>query len=365
MNYSRKLLTFVLLLAFCANVFSQDAESTAREEELTFESNEAVYSGTLSMPVGKEACTAVILLSGTGPQDRDWSFNRGTYKMAKIITTHLNKNGIAVYRFDDRGIGKSTGTPESETSFSDLAEDIVVAVNTLRKRDDIKQVGLLGHSLGGILSVIVASEYKNVDFIISLAGSFRKGEDILREQARTMKLWRTAESQTDEEVIANGNRFADNLVKYFQTGEGLDSVKSILDDLIKFQISNLPENLLEENLKHYKDMDEFHRKSVEGALKYYTSPHKKSYITYDASEDFPKVACPVCVIFGDTDKHVTIESNKPPLIRALADTKTKDFTLKIIESADHGFSNPELSKKGEMQPEVLTFISNWILARIN
>ena len=363
MNYSRKLLTFVLLLAFGANVFSQDAESTVKEEELTFESNEAVYSGTLSMPAKKDAYPAVILLSGTGPQDRDWSFNRGTYKMAKMIAEHLNKNGIAVYRFDDRGTGKSTGTPESETSFSDLAEDIVVAVETLRKRDDIKQVGLLGHSLGGILSVIVASEYNNVDFIISLAGSFRKGEDILREQARTMKLWRTAESQTDEEVIANGDRFADNLVKYFQTGEGLDSVKSILDDLIKFQISNLPESILEENLKHYKDTDEFHRKSVEGALKYYTSPHKKSYITYDASDDFPQVVCPACVIFGAADKHVTVESNKPPLIRALSGAKTKDFTLKIVDAADHGFSTSELVQKGEMLPEALNFISNWILAR--
>jgi len=365
MNHLGKLITFVLILAFNADVFSQEAERSIKEEELTFQSNDAVYSGTLSMPAEKGVYPVVILLSGTGPQDRDWSFNRGTYKMAKKITEHLNKNGIAVYRFDDRGVGKSTGTPESETSFSDLAEDIVVAVNTLRKREDIKQVGLLGHSLGGILSVIVASEYKNVDFIISLAGSFRTGEDILREQARTMKLWRTADDQTDEEVIANGDRFADNLVKYFQTGEGLDSITTILNDLIKFQISNLPENILEENLKHYKDTDEFHQKSVEGALKYYTSPHKKSYITYDASEDFPEVVCPVCVIFGNADKHVTVESNKPPLIRSLNEAKTKDFTLKIIEGADHGFSNPELIKKGEMQPAALNFISNWILARTN
>jgi len=365
MNHLLKLLTFVLLLAFGATVFSQESENVSKEEELTFQSNDAIYSGTLSMPADKGVYPVVILLSGTGPQDRDWSFNRGTYKMAKKITEHLNKNGIAVYRFDDRGVGKSTGTPESETSFSDLAEDIVVAVNTHRKRDDIKQVGLLGHSLGGILSIIVASEYKNVDFIISLAGSFRTGEDILREQARTMLLWRTDKDQTDEEVIANGDRFADNLVKYFQTGEGLDSVKAILNDLIKFQISSLPENILEENLKHYKDVDEFHQKSVEGALKYYTSPHKKSYITYDASEDFPQVVCPVCVIFGDADKHVTIESNKPPLIRALSEAKTKDFTFRIIDGADHGFSTPELVQKGEMLPEALNFISDWVLARTN
>ena len=354
----------VLLVIFAGNVFSQETIAI-KEEELTFKNEDVVYSGTLSLPSGQSAYPAVILVSGMGPQDRDWPFNRGTYKMGKRIAEHLNKKGIAVYRFDDRGHGKSTGTPESETSFSDLAADINVAVDMLRKRDDIGQVGLCGHSLGGILSVMVASKYKSVDFIISLAGSFRKGEDILREQARTMKLWRTADSQTDEEVIANGDLFADNLVKYFQTGEGLDSVEAILNDLIKFQISNLPESIIEENLKHYKNTDEFGQKSLEGALRYYTSPHRKSYISHDASKDLPKVVCPVCVIFGDQDKHVTVESNKPPLIRALAEARTKDFTLKIVEGADHAFSSKEYAAKGQMLPEALDSISNWILARIN
>jgi len=359
-----KFAVLVLLVAFAGNVFSQET-SAIKEEELTFKNEDVVYSGTLSLPAEKGVYPAVILLSGMGAQDRDWPFNRGTYKMAKKLAEHLNGSGIAVYRFDDRGHGKSTGTPESETSFSDLAADINVAVETLRERDDIEQVGLCGHSLGGILSIIAASKYKNVDFIISLAGSFRKGEDILREQARTMKLWRTADSQTDEEVIANGDRFADNLVRYFRTGEDIDSVEAILNDLIKFQMSNLPENILEENLKHYKNTDEFHRKSLAGALRYYTSPHRKSYITYDASKDLPEVLCPVCVIFGELDKHVTVESNKPPLIRSLARAKTKDFTLKIIERADHGFSSKEYLEKGEMLPEVPDFISNWISARVN
>jgi len=365
MNLLCKLTTLVLLLAFSGDVLSQETGGAVKEEELTFENGEAVYSGTLSLPSGQGPHPAVILVSGMGPQDRDWSFNHGTYKMARNIAEHLNANGIAVYRFDDRGHAKSKGTPESETSFSDLAADINVAVKMLRERDDTDQVGLCGHSLGGILSIMVAAEYKNVDFTITLAGSFRKGEDILREQARTMKLWRTAHSQTDEEVIANGDRFADALVRYFQTGEGLDSIEAILNDLIKFQISNLPENILEENLKHYKDAGEFHQKSVEGALRYYTSPHRKSYISHDASKDLTEVVCPVCVIFGDQDKHVTVESNKPPLIRALVDAKTKDFTIKIVEGADHGFSSKEYAEKGQMLPEALDFISHRISPRVH
>ena len=360
-----RLAILALLVVFSGNVFSQETTGAITEEELAFENGDVVYSGTLSLPSGQSPYPAVILVSGMGAQDRDWPFNRGTYKMGKKLAEHLNRSGIAVYRYDDRGHGKSTGTPESETSFSDLAADIDVAVKMLRERKDIEQVGLCGHSLGGILSIMVASKYKNVDFIISLAGSFRKGEDILREQARTMKLWRTADTQTEEEVIANGDRFADNLVKYFQTGEELDSVEAILDDLIKFQISNLPESVLEENLKHYKNAEEFHQKSLEGALRYYTSPHRKSYISHDASKDFSEVVCPTCIIFGGLDKHVTVKSNKPPLVKALTEAKTTDFTLKVIERADHGFSSREYLEKGEMLPEVPDFISKWISARVN
>ena len=151
MNHLCKCTVLVLLVASSRDVFSQETTRAIKEEELTFENKDAVYSGTLSSPTEAGVYPAVILLSGMGPQDRDWSFNRGTYRMAKKMAEHLNKNGIAVYRFDDRGHGKSTGTAESETSFSDLAADIDVAVKTLRKRDDIGQVGLCGHSLGGIL----------------------------------------------------------------------------------------------------------------------------------------------------------------------------------------------------------------------
>jgi len=354
-----------LILCLPGTALSQTPELAFRAEELGFASGDAVFAGTLSFPSGPGPYPAVILLSGQGQQDRDWSFNRGTYKMARALADHLNQHGIAVYRYDDRGTGKSTGTPESETGFPDLTTDVTTAVDSLRQRDDISQVGLCGHSLGGILAVRAAAIHKDIDFIISLAGSFRPGEEIMREQARTMKRWRTSASQTDEEVAANGERFVDCLTHYFETDRDIGAVKAILRDLITFQIDTLPAQIMEENLKHYKDVEEFKQKSFEGALRYYTSAHRRSFVLYSAATDLPKVSCPVAVIFGDKDKHVTVASNRPPMMRSLVEAQTCDFTLRIIADADHGFSSPDLVAQGKMLPEVLDFISNWILARAN
>lgn len=127
----------------------------------------------------------VILISGMGMQDRDWSFMGGKYKIAKNIADYLNQNGIAVYRYDDRGFGQSTGSPEMTTSFEELEEDIYRAVTTLKTRSDVGKVGLLGHSLGGILSIMAASNHPDIDFIITLSGSYQNGGEIKMEQART------------------------------------------------------------------------------------------------------------------------------------------------------------------------------------
>jgi len=356
-------LTFLLLTVPFGALLSQTENKEFREIGLSFANGDAVYSGTLSLPSGQGVYPAVILVSGTGLQDRDWVFNRGTFKMGPQIARHLNSQGIAVFRYDDRGAGKSTGSPETETSFEDLIADVNVAVDTLRNRDEIDEVGLCGHSLGGILSILSASEYKNVDFVISMAGSFVTGEEISRDQARTLKVWRISADQTDEEVTEYGYWVTNKFAQYFETGEGLDTLRMILTDLVTYQINNLSREMLDENLKNYKDVDEFIEESAKGALQYFISPHRNSFFRYSAATGLPDVECPVAVIFGEADNHVTVESNKPPLIESLKDAKTHDFTLRIIPDMDHGFSNSVLVKEGKMMQEPLDFISNWILAR--
>jgi len=185
----------------------------------------------------------------------------------------------------------------------------------------------------------------------------------MKEQASTIKRWRTSAAMTDEEVVANGVRFTNNLVTYAENGSGEDTIRQILSDLITYQISKISPEKMAENLKIYKDKDDLFNKSFDEAFAFYTSPHQKSFVTYDASVDFSEVKCPVLVLFGEKDKNVVVESNKPAMLKGLMNGKTADFTMRIIPGADHGYSNSEYLKKGEMIPGTLDFLTSWIQTR--
>ncbi|MPM04645.1 hypothetical protein SDC9_50924 [bioreactor metagenome] len=328
-------------------------------EEVTFSRGDAVYSGTLSMPAREGVYPLVIMVSGMGPQDRDWTFGK-KYKMAKIIADSLNQHGIAVLRYDDRGFFNSTGTPETLMSFDELAEDVYSAVTEMRKRTDIGKIGLCGHSLGGILSIIAASKHPDIDFIITLSGSYQNGGDIMMDQASSLKRWRTSAEMTDEEVVENGKCFVRNWISFSKGGEGLDAMKLILADLIRYQIATMKPEIMKKNLETFKDTEDLFQQSYDEVLKYYTSDHQKSYAVYDPVEGFCKVTCPVLALFGENDKHVVVGSNVPRLAAALSRSKVSDFTLKIIPLADHGYSSDEGWKNGEMVPGLTEFLINWI-----
>ena len=335
MRTIKKYLYFLLYFIITTSVCAQNESIQIIEDSLSFSRGEAIYSGTLSRPANLDTYPLVILISGMGMQDRDWTFAGGKYKMAKEITAYLNQKGIAVYRYDDRGHGKSTGASEMTTSFEDLSEDIYQAVLTLRKIESVSKIGLLGHSLGGILSIMTASNHKEIDFIITLSGSYQNGSEIQMEQARTLKRWRTSDDMSEEDVISTGEKFVQALLSYSNGGDGLETMEEILSDLIHYQISSLTKEQLEENLKYFKDTTDFIEKSYQGALEYYTSPHQMSFTSYDPSEGLKKVTCPILILFGEKDNHVTINSNIPKVSEAIIEGNFSDLTIKIVPEADH------------------------------
>lgn len=351
-----------ILLTICSGILliAQSNVKSIQEDSISFTRGNATYSGTLSKPAGEGVFPLVIMVSGMGPQDRDWAFAKGKYKLAKIISDYLNQNGIAVYRYDDRGYGKSTGTSETLTSFDDLAEDVYAAVSTLKKRSDIGKIGLLGHSLGGILSVIAASNHPDIDFIITLSGSYQNGGEIMMEQAKTLKRWRTSAEMTDDQVVANGEKFVRNWISSSKGGDGIDTVKQILSNLIHYQIQKMPPDVLAENLKKFKDTTDLYQQSYESVLEYYTSPHQKSFAVYDPITDFKKIKCPILILFGEKDKHVVVQSNLPEVAQAIPEAAVTDLTIRIIPLADHGYSTSELMKNGQMVPGVVEYIANWV-----
>ncbi|MCU0378892.1 MAG: alpha/beta hydrolase, partial [Bacteroidales bacterium] len=180
-----------------------------REEEVTFRNSIENFdlSGTLTLPEGTGPFPAVVLITGSGPQDRDEAIF--AHKPFKVIADHLTRNGIAVLRYDDRGTGKSKGNMTKATSLT-LADDAAAAVAYLLERREIdnSKIGLAGHSEGGLIAPIVASQSGHVAFIISLAGPGVKGYDIILKQNRDISvLSGLSEAEINENIRISAKIF--------------------------------------------------------------------------------------------------------------------------------------------------------------
>jgi len=149
------------------------------EEDVTFPNKDANLNlaGTFTSPKEGDSFPAVILISGSGPQNRNEELLG--HKPFLVLADYLTKNGIAVLRFDDRGIGESTGDFSFATT-KDFTTDILTAVEYLKTRDDVNKIGLIGHSEGGVIAPLAAVQSDDIDFIIMMAGPGMNGKEILR-----------------------------------------------------------------------------------------------------------------------------------------------------------------------------------------
>ncbi|MGL6072600.1 MAG: alpha/beta hydrolase family protein [Fimbriiglobus sp.] len=160
----------------------KDVEYVVRN--VTFENPKAKFTlaGTLTQPKGDGPFPAVVLISGSGPSDRDETLFQ--HKPFAVLAHHLTSNGIAVLRYDDRGVGQSKGKYKDATTV-DFAQDAEAAVLFLKEQKGIdpKRVGLCGHSEGGLIAPIVAAgRPEDVSFIVLLAGTGVSGEEIMQQQ---------------------------------------------------------------------------------------------------------------------------------------------------------------------------------------
>jgi uncharacterized protein len=171
------------------------------EEEVRYENTEAgiQLAGTLTLPEKAENVPAVILISGSGAQDRDETIFE--HKPFWVIADYLTRNGIAVLRVDDRGVGGSEGNVSNATS-EDFAGDVLAGLKFLKTRKEIdpSKIGLIGHSEGGLVAPIAVNKTKEVAFVVLLAGPGIPGEQILYEQGRLIGL---SSGMNEEEVAQN------------------------------------------------------------------------------------------------------------------------------------------------------------------
>ncbi len=326
-------------------------------EDVTFENKASgiQLAGTLTLPASGSQSPAVVMISGSGPQDRDESI--AEHKPFWVIADHLARNGIAVLRFDDRGVGKSEGDFASANS-EDFATDVAAAIQFLRSRDDIDQakIGLCGHSEGGLIAPMVAAKDKDLAFIILLAGPGVNGEKILLSQGQLIL---KVAGASDEEL------------------ESEQAIQRILFDLAKRTPTLSKEDFVEATKlaiqPHLGEEDQSKSQQIaETAAAQLLSPWFQYFLTYEPAPTLQEVSCPVLALNGERDLQVDPKLNLPAIRAALERSKTKDFELVELEALNHLFQTCTTGGLDEYQeieetfaPKALDLITDWILAHTN
>lgn len=304
-------------------------------EDVLFENDidNVVLAGTLTFPKDGNNFPAVILISGSGGQDRNEEiFN---HKPFLVIADYLTRNGIAVLRFDDRGIAQSTGDHSTATT-EDFARDVLAGVQFLKERKEIDKtkIGLIGHSEGGIIAPLVATQSNDIAFIIMMAGTGIPGDSILYLQGALIQ---RAEGISEEEIQKSLKTQKElfSIIKH-STDENLE--KELKEKLIA-EIQKMSN----EDKAKLGDPDTY----IDMQLKTLTSPWFKYFLKFNPASVLEKVKCPVLAINGEKDLQVPPKENLSAIKTALEKGGNKNFEVVELKGLNHLFQTSETGKISE------------------
>ncbi len=313
------------------------------EEDVSYTSAPGVrLAATLTLPAGAGPFPAVVLITGSGPQDRDETLLG--HKPFKVLADHLTRKGIAVLRADDRGNGGSTGTFAAATSM-DFAADAEAGLAYLagRKEIDSRKLGLVGHSEGGLVAPIVATRNRTVAFIVLLAGPGVPGDEILLAQ---------------QALIATANGAQAEFVQRASAGlrEVFTAIKTEKDDTaLAAALRQRLAGLVPEA-------------QINAQIQTLLSPWYRYFLTYDPRPTLQAVRCPVLAITGEKDLQVPAKANLPAIRSALDAGGNTRSQVEELPGLNHLFQHATTGSPAEyarieetMATEVLEKVSGWIL----
>lgn len=302
-------------------------------EEVSFTNDGNVFAGTLTVPKentsGVPGFPAVILISGSGPQDRDEEIVG--FKIFGVIADHLSRNGITVLRYDDRGVGGTTGKTVGESTTMDFAGDVAAAVDFLKSRGDMHTIGLLGHSEGGVVAPITANMSNDVSFVILMAGTGVKGIDIIREQS---KLIMKADKSTDEE-IEGYTKLLDAVYDAVKSNKPLDDVKQQIKQSIIDNFDDLPK----EQKKNITNPTQYANDVAEMTIAQFNSPWMRYFLSYDPAPALEKLKQPALLLFGAKDLQVPPKQSEKPMVDALKKAGNQEYEVIIYPTGNHLFQD--------------------------
>jgi pimeloyl-ACP methyl ester carboxylesterase len=263
-------------------------------------------------------------------------------------------------RVDDRGVGGSTGDISRATS-EDFAGDVLAGIEYLKTRKEInpKQIGLIGHSEGGLIAPMVAVQSPDVAFIILMAGTGLTGEEILYLQAALI----ARAAGAAEETIAINRKIQQQM---------FNIAKQQTDDAVaEVQIQKALNELLAELPQDQKKVFEAALEAQKGQIKSVLNPWFRFFISYDPKPTLSKVKCPVLAINGEKDLQVPPKENLQAIEQALKAGGHKDFVVKELPSLNHLFQLAQTGAPSEyssieetISPLALKTISDWIQQQI-
>ena len=320
-----------------------------REEEISFSNAAAgvTLAGTLTLPKGAGPFPAALLIAGSGPNDRDEAL--ANHRPFLVLADHLTRKGIAVLRYDKRGIGKSTGSADQATTV-DLAADAQAALTYMKSRKEINpaKIALIGHSEGAMIAPLVAAQSKDAAWVVLLAAPATVGEATFLNQS---ELIGKAADLTDEQLEAslNFDQVAYDLVR---TEKDSATLREKLKGLVKETglDAAMPPVLLETQLRMME------------------SPWFRFFLDYDPLPNLKSLQVPVLALYGQKDLQVPAKANLPLLKQALQDAGNKDADVRELPDLNHLFQHAYSGTPTEyaaieetFSPDALQIISGWLL----
>lgn len=319
-------------------------------------------AGALTVPQSNKPVPAVLLVPGMGPNDRDYSMMG--HKLFLVFAEYLTQQGIAVLRYDKRGVGQSTGTYNALLTSEDFARDARAGIEYLSNRADIDHanIGIIGHSEGGMIAAMVAAQIPSVAFAVLLAAPASTSlETNLMQVGRQLH----ADGASDD-IIAADRTLRMKLLTIAKQENNAKSAEMLMHAVISEHLKSISETQQIESQKFAFAITAANADSVVSML---NSPWYRFFLTYDPAVTLSQLTLPVLALNGDHD-WIALSSIALPIIdRSLRAAGNKNYMVLEIKNANHWFqtcTTGALAEYGTLKetisPMVLQTIAQWIKA---
>jgi len=331
-----------------------------KSEEVIYSGNGLQYGGTITIPPGDGKFPAVLLITGSGAQDRDETIF--SHKPFAVIADALTRDGFVVLRVDDRGIGSSTGNFATSTT-ADFVKDVNTSFDYLKSRPEVndKKVGLLGHSEGAMIAPVVASQRKDVDFIVLLAAPGVKIIDLMTEQNAAVLSASGVPAEAVESFKPVYKQIIDTVINATDSASARANALQVISDwYAKTDTSTL-------HVLGFNSPDDKEQYAKQMSM-VFSSPWFRYFIQFDPQpylSDLKKVK--VLALNGSRDIQVVASQNLPAVNAALKKGRTKKFETKELPGLNHLFQTCNkctVQEYGQLEetiaPVVLQTITGWL-----